>query len=158
LRAPIPGHAAASLPRLCSAPREHDWISRRQNAFYVCLGQILHCCVASGVRNGLGPRGLNFNSSRGDHRQREQGADDILPRVNHLRDPQIHTEAGRHVGVLPREVVLLGEVVDHWARGADGVLGCGVEVKPDSRVPYQPPVPPADSPASGLALMHRCET
>ena len=48
------------------------------------------------------------------------------PRVDHLRDPQIHTEAGQHVGVRPRELVLLGEVVDHRA---NCVLGRDVQVR-----------------------------
>jgi hypothetical protein len=34
------------------------------------------------------------------------------PAVDHLRDPQVDTEPGEHVGVLPRKPVLLGEVED----------------------------------------------
>lgn len=47
---------------------------------------------------------------RREYRKRKQRANNVLARVDYLRDPQVHAEAGQDAGILPREVLLLGEV------------------------------------------------
>src|SRR5919201_813473 len=77
----------------------------------------INACAASiAVRNDYTDR---CYMTSGEHRQRQRGADDVLPGVHDLADLQVHAEAGQHVCVLAWQRPGLCEVIDHRP---DGVL------------------------------------